>query len=415
MAVSAVVFSTRKVRTSILAVALATNLMFVCLLAGLGDRPASAEPASAKSTSPLTEPVGTMWSGDASRPLSEQWASISDQEHCSVNTSSSSLPDSRITVGSDSRFARGVAVRYHMNTGDKSCFSGRSELAMGTKFGHSWPYMIQRGHEGWYAFQVLFPSTYPLNSATVADGGVMQFHGYGGSGGVPFGISAGRLCHQGEGPGAPHPGGPELGYIKAWIKAASPEEKNYCLSEEVHANTVYEIVIHARFAEDPSGFVEVFWNGTKKMEYKGTFGFVPEANSILRSGLYPDTSRSESPAMDLYEGGWTLASTREAAEAAAFGTLQEPPPTPTPTEPPTEETGYKRHVKGQAAAAIPTSPSQTAAVQVRVHRNDHRRSRTVQRGHYTSQHHAKRHERSHGRGSRALRRGFHLKRHALHR
>ncbi|HWW90925.1 MAG TPA: heparin lyase I family protein [Solirubrobacteraceae bacterium] len=249
----------------------------------------------------------------------EQWASISDQENCAVDTGSSNIPDSRITLGPDLRFAKGVAIHYHMNPGDTSCFSGRSELAMGPKFaGETWPYMITRGHEGWYAFQVLFPSTYPLNSATVADGGVMQFHGYGGSGNVPFGISAGRLCHQGEGPGTPHPGGPELGYIKAWIKAASPEEKSYCLSEEVHANTVYDILIHARFAEDPSGFVEVFFDGARVMDFTGSFGFVPSANSILRSGLYPDTSRSESPAIDLYEGGWTLASTREAAEAGAF-------------------------------------------------------------------------------------------------
>jgi hypothetical protein len=250
--------------------------------------------------------------------LYEQWASISDQEHCSVETGVTSLPDSRISLVSDARFARGVAIRYHMNPGDKSCFSGRSELAMGAKFGEKWPDMITRGQEGWYAFQVLFPSSYPLNSPTVADGGVMQFHGYGGHGNVPFGISAGRLCTQGQGPGTPHEGGAELGYMKAWLKAASPEEKNGCLSKEIHANTVYDILIHARFTEEANGFVEVFIDGTKRFEYKGSFGFVPEANSIVRSGLYPDTSRTESPAMDLYEGGWTLASTREAAEAEAF-------------------------------------------------------------------------------------------------
>jgi hypothetical protein len=250
--------------------------------------------------------------------LFEQWASISDQEHCSVETSSSNIPDSRITLGADSRFAKGVAIHYHMNAGDTNCFAGRSELFMTPKFGNEWPYMITRGHEGWYAFQVLFPTTYPLNSAYVADGGVMQFHGYGGEGKVPFGISAGRNCSGAEGPGTPHEGGPELGWIKAWVRVNASEYRQFCLSKEIHANSVYNVVIHARFSEESDGFVEVFLNGSKAMSFTGPFGFVPTANSILHSGLYPDTGRSESPAMDIYEGGWTLASTREAAEAGAF-------------------------------------------------------------------------------------------------
>jgi hypothetical protein len=273
--------------------------------------------------------TGTLWTGDATKPLYEQWASMSNQQNCSTDTSPSNIPDSRITVVNDPRFAKGVAIRFHMNAGDRSCFSGRSELSMGPKFaGDAWPYMILRGHEGWYAFQVLYPSDYPLNSATIASGGTMQFHGYGGSSAVPFGITAGRLCEAGEGPGTPHEGGPELGYLKAWIKAASPEAKRYCLSKEIHANTVYDILIHARFSEGSDGFCEVFLDGTRVMDFTGAFGFVPEANSILRSGLYPDTSRSESAAMDLYEAGWTLAATREAAEASAFGLPAKKNPSP---------------------------------------------------------------------------------------
>jgi hypothetical protein len=143
---------------------------------------------------------------------------------------------------------------------------------------------LNHGHEGWYAFQVLYPSDYPLNSATIADGGTMQFHGYGGSGNVPFGITAGRLCEGGEGPGTPHGGGSELGYLKAWIKAASPEAKRYCLSKEIHANTVYDILIHARFSEGSDGFCEVFLDGTRVLDFTGAFGFVPQVNSIFTVG-----------------------------------------------------------------------------------------------------------------------------------
>jgi hypothetical protein len=248
-------------------------------------------------------------------PLYEQWSSISDQENCSAETGASNLPDSRIALVSDARFAHGISIHYHTNEGDKACFFGRSELAMGPKFTgtEAWPDTITRGHEGWYAFQALYPSDYPLNSPTAADAGTMQFHGYGGSGGVPFGISAGRTCDASEGPGTPHEGGPELGYLKAWVQGTV-----YCLSKEIHANTVYNFVIHARFTEESNGFCEVFLNGTRVLDFAGPFGFVPTANTILRSGLYLDTSRSESPPMDLYEGGWALASTREAAEAGAF-------------------------------------------------------------------------------------------------
>ena len=390
MAVSALVFSNRIVRWPILAVTLAATLMFSCLLVGLGDTPAFAEPVSAGSASVLTEPVGIMWKGDASKPLYEQWASMSDQEHCSVETSATNLPDSRITIASDARFARGLAIHYHTNAGDKSCFSGRSELVMGAKFGESWPYIITRGHEGWYAFQVLFPSTYPLNQEKVADGGVMQVHGDGGSGNVPFGISAGRLCEKGQGPGKPHEGGPELGYMKAWIKAASPEAKAYCLSQAIHASTVYNILIHARFTEESSGFVEIFLNGTKVMEYRGSFGFVPTASSILRSGLYPDTSRTESPAMDLYEGGWTLAGTQEAAEANAFGTS---------------------HGPTSLAQKAPTPANGSAGVS---HPRRHCRPAATPRRH-AGRHHATRCRRSHRRRRRAAlkhvpRRASHVRR-----
>ena len=317
---------------------------------------------------------------------------MSDQEHCSVSTSSSNIPDSRISLIGDSRFAKGVAIHYHMNEGDKACYSGRSELAMGTKFGTTWPDMITRGNEGWYAFQVLFPTTYPLNAANISDGGVMQFHGYGGTGNVPFGISAGRVCDGAGGSGTPHAGGPELGYLHAWVKAGSPEVKTYCLSKEIHANTVYDVVIHARFTEESNGFCEVFLNGTRMMDYTGSFGFVPTANSILRSGLYPGTNRSESPAMDLYEAGWTLASTQEAAEANAFGPGLIPTPTPTPT--PTEETLPHKHPK-RTATVIAASRHGTAAMLLRAHKNKRHRSRTVRRRHYVRHHHARGHQRSH--------------------
>jgi hypothetical protein len=76
------------------------------------------------------------------------------------------------------------------------------------------------------------------------------------------------------------------------------------------------------------------------MDFTGAFGLVPEANSILRSGLYPDSSRSESSAMDVYEAGWTLAATREAAEASAFGLLAKNPSkkNPSPTSPSSKPT-----------------------------------------------------------------------------
>jgi hypothetical protein len=326
--------------------------------------------------------------------LYEQWASISDQEHCSVGTSSSNIPDSRISLVGDSRFAKGVAIHYHMNEGDKSCFSGRSELAMGTKFGETWPDMITRGSEGWYAFQVLFPATYPLNSETDSNGGVMQFHNYGGSGGgVPYGISAGRVCDGGAGKGTPHEGGPELGWLHAWVWSESEKHyKEFCLGKEIHANTVYNIVIHTRFTEESNGFCEVFLNGTRMMNYTGPFGLAGGVRSILRSGLYPDTARSESHAMDLYEAGWTLASTKEAAEANAFGPGLIQTPTPTPT--PIEETLPHKHPK-HAATVIAASRHQTAAMKLRAHRSMRHRSRTVRRRHYARHHHSRRHQRSH--------------------
>jgi Polysaccharide lyase len=261
-----------------------------------------------------------LWRGDGTQPLYEQWASMADQEHCAEETGASNLPDSRISLVGDARFAKGVAIHYHMNAGDTGCFSGRSELIGGARIS-SPPNLISAGDEGWYAFQILFPTTYPLNSAVISDGGVMQFHGYGGSGGVPFGISCGRVEGAGSGAGTPHPGGSELGYLHSWrtTSTSGTPYENHLLSTEIHANTVYDILIHARFSRESDGFLEIFLDGTNVQTYHGQFGLLANAeHSIIHSGLYPGTQRSETPPMDLYEGGWTLASTREAAEAGAF-------------------------------------------------------------------------------------------------
>jgi hypothetical protein len=284
-----------------------------------------------------------IWRGDGvSKPLWEQWSqlqndfewkSVTEHPYCNARTSEANILSNGerlafTTNPEESHLPTEASIHFHMAEGDYQCGGngggkqGRSELTWGSKFGFGWPHFILPGHEGWFAFQVQFPKTYPLNSKTVADGGVMQFHGYGGTGGVPFGISVGRECTEGSGEGPPHEGGPEVGYMVDWFFATSsnPHKHVNCDSKKIEAGAVYDILIHAKFTEesDSNGFEHTYLNGVQVDEYHGPFGLNTANESTLNAGLYPDNNRTEKPPMDLYEAGWTLATTRGTAEANAF-------------------------------------------------------------------------------------------------
>jgi hypothetical protein len=251
---------------------------------------------------PVPVPSGEIkWKGDATAPLDQQWAEVSNQEHCGLVTTPSNVPDTRITVVSDSRFAKGKAIHFHMSPGD-GCYNGRSELALGnpTKSGGNFP-VWEPGAEVWLAWEALFPSTYPWSTG----GSMIQFHERAGAGSPPFGIGSFN-------------GG--IGIYRKNILGAGTGSAitRQVIAPKADPSKVYRFTLHAKFSEGSDGFVTVYIDGstTPAYDYKGQFGFTTGYHPThLRAGLYPGAT---STPMDIFIGGMTWATTRAAAEANAF-------------------------------------------------------------------------------------------------
>jgi hypothetical protein len=232
--------------------------------------------------------------------------------------------DDRIQLIQDAQL--GPAVNFSM-LGTDSCYSGRTELQQGNPppSGSKVDRRFHVGDDVWIGFRAVFPLDYPLNSSLISDGGLMQIH-VAGSGKSPYGMSVGRgsgspaCCN---GPGSPHPGGPELGYLEAAIESGGTFTA-YDIYKSIHAGTVYRFLTHYKAAEDSSGLVEQYLGegtATPTLVFARTgFQSFYKGPDFATLGLYPDTARGVGVGpMNLLVGGYTVATTREAAEASAFG------------------------------------------------------------------------------------------------
>jgi hypothetical protein len=256
-----------------------------------------------------------LWRGDGSRPLYKQWPSIADQDHCVEVASARNLPDSRITLdttGFGATSSQGRAIRLQLRAGDGGCFSGRTELGTGapTAPGRSgFPWTFNRGDEAWIALEAAWPEgSHPA--------GMIQFHEKYGPGVPPFG-------------GAPQPGprnSRKLGQFRFHLQENSepggPFREFGVGPRWVAVSTWYKLIFHAKFEEDSSGFLYIYLARGKakpKLVYRNP------ACSLLKTGFTPTHIRiGNYIGMPLkyesvsYIAGFTVATTRSAAEANAF-------------------------------------------------------------------------------------------------
>lgn len=243
------------------------------------------------------------WKGDGSRPLNEQWASVSDQSHCGVETSPGMFPDGRIGVehaGIAATSSKGYAVHFQLLPGD-SCFSGRSELTQRHSGGRG---LFYPGKESWVADEVLFAPDFPLYNAKDNGGTLMQFHdSRTGASTVALSVNkGGKLVVWGE---------YLPGHSQVFYKGAV-------------ANVWYKIVFRIRWSEAASGLVQLFMGighnkPTLRLDDQNVKTLrVGEVPGFATEGYYAATNRTETPKSDNYIAGYNEAATRAAAERYAF-------------------------------------------------------------------------------------------------
>jgi hypothetical protein len=199
------------------------------------------------------------------------------------------------------------------------------------------PYAIGGGgdREFWMADEFLLPGganpcegnawgNYPMNCGNDNGGGLFQFHGYGGCCGVPYGMGVARDA-EGSANGTIHPPAPNgernYGYLISYRLPPTPGAEYKAVSTEVWRNVVHKLVLHFIFSTGSNGLVQAWLDGKAVYEYSGPFGYMNDPTNnptFLRVGLYPDRNRTVAEAYDVYEK-LTWATTREAAEASAFG------------------------------------------------------------------------------------------------
>jgi hypothetical protein len=310
---------------------------------------------------------GVVWSGDGiSASLPEQWAAISDQEHCSQITSASNMPDGLVKMVSDTRFSQGRSINFHMNAGDHSCYSGRSELGQGNPYSSSNSLTAPKdrrftpGMNVWIAWQAIFPKDYPLNSPVEGGGGMIQIH-VAGNGKSPYGLGVGR--GNGFGAKSVHEGGSELGYLELFIANANGSFEELNIYKNIHAERVYRFLTHYVVAESATGSVQQYvGEGTTgpltKVFERANYSTYHQGPDFLTAGMYPDTARpSSSPAYDLRMSGFNVSTTQATAESTA-GWLEAPKEEPPVEEPPKEE----EHKEVKEVAAVPHTPTGLSAV-----------------------------------------------------
>ena len=300
-------------------------LVALCLAIFLLRPTANTYPATETEVAPLVTGK-VLWRADGSTPASDEWASVADQVHCAVPLYRELLPDGRVrleTSGIGATSARGRAYRFFMPAGDRTCYGGRSELAMGNPTRPGFP-TWKAGKEVWIALEVRFGNNYPLTRSVSDGGGVLQLHERGGPGSPPLGI------HAGSDPAFSGHVGPNPGYVWVAHKTDSVAGNHGAyewtdIAEGVKPGIWYRLLLHVKFSLDSSGFIFAYWGtaseGAPTLKYsrpKAVLGVAGHQPTHLRIGDYPDQRPTVRVEQEEWISGTIIATSREAAEAAAF-------------------------------------------------------------------------------------------------
>jgi hypothetical protein len=288
-------------RRSVLALVVALALVLAAAAAGV-------------MVTALAGPAGSVvWSADGERDLDQQWASLSTDQNCGVELSPG-LVDERFRHVNAPVAKGGGAYQSRIEDGD-DCYGERAEAGQGnpTRPGFSDERLFHEGQERWISWQTRLGSGFPVHAETWQV--VAQWKQLG-SLGVPVLSMEVRE------------GGWEL-----YANPADPDEtegvRRFALGPAALERWT-RFTLHVRFSPDPGvGFIELHGDladgrGMRELVPRtrtSTMRIDPDDGgrtvpSHARLGIYRD-SEIEGPA-DVFYDGYTVATTRAAAEDSAF-------------------------------------------------------------------------------------------------
>jgi hypothetical protein len=284
--------------------------------AGATTTVGAAEPVLQAQTDPAPAPAAPtgsiVWRADGESVFDQEWASVSTQTSCG-RTLSSGMVDARFQRVSAPAAKGAGAYQSHLQDGDE-CYGERSETGQGNPTRSSFSdRLFREGEERWISWQVRLGAGFPINVNTWQV--VAQWKQLG-SLGIPV------LSMEARGGG--------------WRFYANPADPNATSGFKTFVlgpaalERWTRFTMHVRFSPDPSvGFIELYGDladgkGMRQLIARtqtSTMKFDPAKNnqtvdSHARLGIYRDKAIS-GPA-DVFYDGYTVATSRAAAEANAF-------------------------------------------------------------------------------------------------
>jgi hypothetical protein len=277
--------------------------------------------APSKEEPPKEEPPASeiLFRGDGSAPLDTQWASmaagVSGGPWCGHNTSPTNIPNARFGFGPMSLMPKGTALHDWLLPGD-NCYAtlGRTEIqtANPEKPGFT-KGLYRNGDDIWVAFGFVYDSNVPVHDHAVCPrnaGTIFQLHDHGGVGASVAALALGSN------------GGEHVG-LTLWGDYFSSRFFTPSAGE-LKPLTLYRLVLHVLLQEASTGVIEVFAGvGSETPALYEKLTAVKTVNPAgspehIQLGLYRDTLCKGTPEQDWWDGGFTIATSRAAAEAAAF-------------------------------------------------------------------------------------------------
>lgn len=262
------------------------------------------------------DPGSVIWRADAERPLNQEWAEYGTATHCAV-TSDHVFSDPAVFRESSVVAQGSHAYEFVIKNGD-NCYGARTEIgqALPERAHFSVSRLFYQGDDRWFSFQVRLGGDFPVH--TPHWNVIAQWKQLAATSVVPYPMVALQVYsgafYLEHAIGTATSGSTTVGkrlanaITKQWVKMS----------------------VHIKFSTNPTvGFVEVYGDpnsrGVRLLMRRTHFATLATdaggnpVPSNSRIGIYRD---STIPGMaHLYFDGYTVATTRSAAEANAFAPL----------------------------------------------------------------------------------------------
>ena len=280
----------------------------------------SASSAIVTVTLPAVKPNDTgsvLWKADAESPLNQEWAEYSTATHCAITSDQvSSDPEA---FRESSVVAQGsYAYEFVIHNGD-NCYGARTEIgqALPDRVNFSASRLFNQGDDRWFAFQVRLGSDFPVSTPNWQV--VAQWKQLASTTAVRFPMVALQVYN-----GAfylDRAAGTATGSVRTFGTRLATAITNRWMKMSVHIKfSTYRTVGYVEIYGDPNG------RGMRRLMRRTHFSTLATdalgnpVPSHSRIGIYRNPKITGTAR--LYYDGYTVATTRSAAEANAFAPVR---------------------------------------------------------------------------------------------